>query len=170
MPTSQPATRDHADMTTDEKQQLAEAVLQHMLAADAYSRWLGVEVLEVAPGRSTIAMTVRPEMVNGFGISHGGIVYSLADSAFAFAVNSFGRVTVAVDCTMSYPAAVRPGDVLTARAVEQNSTRNLAFCEVTVTNQRDEAVGYFRGTAYRTPKLHFPVESSADGASEDSRG
>ena len=89
-----------------EAEQLATSVLAKMLETDAYSRWLGIETLETAPGRSSIRMVVRPEMVNGFGISHGGIVYSLADSAFAFAVNSHGNITVAVDCTMSYPAAV----------------------------------------------------------------
>ena len=136
-------------------QELADAVLQKMLDADAFSRWLGVEMLEAAPGRSTIRMTVRPGMVNGFGTSHGGIVYSLADSAFAFAVNSTGNVTVAVDCTMSYPVSVAPGDTLTARAVEQTRTRNLAFCEVVVENQNGVVVGFFRGTAYRTSRLHF---------------
>ena len=147
-------------MTGDRStQELAEAVLAKMLDADAYSRWLGVETIDAAPGRSRISMTVRPEMVNGFGISHGGIVYSLADSAFAFAVNSHGNITVAVDCTMSYPAAVRVGDTLTATAVEQSSTRRLAFCEVTVRNQDDVVVGFFRGTAFRTEKLHFPAES-----------
>ena len=142
--------------TLAEAEQLATSVLAKMLETDAYSRWLGIETLEAAPGRSSIRMIVRPEMVNGFGISHGGIVYSLADSAFAFAVNSHGNITVAVDCTMSYPAAVHVGDTLTAVAVEQSSTRRLAFCEVMVRNQRDDVVGFFRGTAFRTHKLHFP--------------
>ena len=147
-------------MTMTSEQELAEAVLARMLDVDAYSRWLGIEVVEAAPGRSVIRMRVRDEMVNGFGISHGGIVYSLADSAFAFAVNSHGNITVAVDCTMSYPAAVSVGDMLTATAVEQSSTRKLAFCEVTVRNQSDIVVGYFRGTAFRTEKLHFPTTES----------
>jgi len=142
--------------TPTDQQALAGAVVAKMLAADAFSRWLGVEVLEIAVGRSTVRMTVREEMVNGFGSSHGGIVFSLADSAFAFATNAGGHVSVAVDCTISYPAAVRPGDVLTAVAVEQSTTNKLAFCEVTVRNQTGSAVAYFRGTVYRTPKLHFP--------------
>lgn len=148
-----------SDSDPDE-QEVAEMVLQKMLDADAFSRWLGVEVLEVAPRISTIRMTVRNEMVNGFGTSHGGIVYALADSAFAFAVNSTGRVAVAVDCTISYPTSVKPGDVLVARAEEQNRTRNLAFCVVTVTNQHEQVVGHFRGTAYRTHREHLP--ESAD--------
>ena len=146
-------------MTEHVGQLLAEAILKKMLEADAFSRWLGVSILDVAPGMCTITMNVRTEMVNGFGTSHGGIVYSLADSAFAFAVNSTGNVAVAVDCTMSYPVAVLPGDVLTARAVEQSRTRNLAFCEVVVTNQGGIVVGLFRGTAYRTSREHFPTTS-----------
>lgn len=133
----------------------ARAVVDRMMAQDAFSQWLGVEVLDAGPRRATIRMTVRPEMVNGFGTAHGGIVYSLADSAFAFATNSDGLISVAVDCTVSYPAAVRPGDVLTATATEQTATRKLGFCEVTVRNQHDEIVGHFRGTVYRTHKPLF---------------
>jgi len=137
-------------------QALAEAVVGKMLATDALSRWLGVEVLEIAPRRSTCRMTVREEMVNGFGTSHGGIVFSLADSAFAFETNASGRLSVAIDCTISYPAAVHPGDVLTAVAVEESSTNRLAFCVVTVRNQGAAIVGHFRGTVYRTAQEHFP--------------
>ena len=132
-----------------------------MLAADSFSRWLGVTVLKTAIGRSVIRMTVRDEMVNGFGTAHGGIVYSLADSAFAFATNAGGWISVAIDCTVSYPVAVRPGDTLTATAVEESSTNRLGFCAVTVRNQRDEIVGHFRGTVYRTKKQHFP-DSTTD--------
>jgi acyl-CoA thioesterase len=146
---------DAAPATEVQRQALANAVLARMLEADAYSRWLAIETLHASPGRSTLRMIVRPEMVNGFGISHGGIVYGLADSAFAFAVNSHGDIAVAVDCTMSYPAAVMVGDTLTATAVEQSTTRRLAFCEVTVRNQHDVIVGFFRGTAFRTGKPHF---------------
>lgn len=130
----------------------AEEVVQRMLSRDAFSQWLGVEVLEVAVQQAVIRMTVRPEMANGFGFAHGGIVFSFADSAHAFATNSSGEISVAIDCSVSYPAAVRTGDVLTASAVEQTSTNRLAFCEVTVRNQRDEVVGHFRGTVYRTRK------------------
>ena len=120
----------------------AERLVEHLLREDAFSRWLGVRVLEAAPGRSVLRMTVRPDMVNGFGIGHGGIVFSLADSAFAFATNAAGRLSVAVDCTISFPAAVRPGDLLTATAVEETTTNKLAFCAVTVRNQDDAVVGH----------------------------
>jgi acyl-CoA thioesterase len=131
---------------------LARDVVGRMMAKDAFSQWLGVEVVEVAAQRAVIRMTVRPEMTNGFGFAHGGIVYAFADSAHAFATNSSGEVSVAVDCSVSYPAAVRVGDVLTATAVEETATNRLAFCAVTVRNQADAVVGHFRGTVYRTRK------------------
>jgi acyl-CoA thioesterase len=133
----------------------ARAVVDRMMEHDAFSRWLGVEVLDATVKRAVIRMTVRPEMVNGFGTAHGGIVFALADSAFAFATNSNGEISVAVDCSISYPTAVRPGDVLTATAVEQSSTNRLGFCDVTIRNQRSETVGHFRGTIYRTKKPLF---------------
>jgi acyl-CoA thioesterase len=135
-----------------------------MLAVDAFSRWLGVEVLEAAPGHSRIRMTVRDEMVNGFGTSHGGIVFSFADSALAFATNAGGFVTVAVDCSVSYTRPVRPGDRLTALCTEESTTNTLAFCSVTVRNQDDVAVGHFRGTVHRTRHRHpaaGPVTTNA---------
>ena len=135
---------------------LARAVVGKMLAVDGFSRWLGVEVLEIAPGRSVLRMSVRDEMINGFGTAHGGIAYSLADSALAFATNTGGFISVAMDCTISYPVAVRSGDSITATAVEQSTTNRLGFCEVTVRNQHERIVAHFRGTVYRTPKQHFP--------------
>lgn len=142
-------------MSAAAEDRAARAVVDRMMRADEFSRWLGIEVVDAGPKRATVRMTVRGEMVNGFGLAHGGIVYSLADSAFAFATNSNGQISVAVDCTVSYPAAVRVGDVLTAVAHEQSSTRRLGFCEVTVRNQEDVVVGHFRGTIYRTLKPLF---------------
>lgn len=104
-------------------------------------------------------MTVRDEMVNGFGAAHGGIVFSLADSAFAFACNTHGTVTVAVDNTITYPAAIRPGDVLTADACEETHSNRLGYYRVVVTNQDGVVVAIFKGTAYRTARPHFPGES-----------
>ena len=145
---------------TPDEQALARAVVDKMLRDDDFSRWLGIEVLEIAPGRSVLRMIVRDDMMNGFRTAHGGIAYSLADSALAFATNTGGFISVAMDCTISYPAAVRSGDVLTAVAVEESTTNKLAFCVVTVRNQHDRVVAHFRGTVYRTPKLHFPEGSS----------
>jgi acyl-CoA thioesterase len=141
------------------------AVVSTLLAADAFSRWLGVEVLDAGVGHATCRMMVRDEMVNGFGTSHGGIVFSLADSAFAFATNAGGFLSVAIDCTISYPVAVRPGDTLTATAIEESSTKRLGFCAVTVRNQDDVAVGHFRGTVYRTAIAHSPAAPPPSPAS-----
>lgn len=137
---------------TSDADALARAVVERMLSRDLYSQWLGVELVEVAAQRAVIRMTVREEMVNGFGVAHGGIVFGLADSAHAFATNSDGEISVAIDCTIGYPAAIRTGDVLTATAVEQSTTNHLGFTEVTVKNQFGTLVAHFRGTAYRTHK------------------
>ncbi len=143
------------------EQQLAERVVARMLETDAMSQWLGLEVVEIAPRRSTCRMTVRPDMVNGFGVSHGGIVFSFADSAFAFACNTSGRLTVSVENSITYPAAVHPGDVLTAVATEEASSQRLGYYRVDVHNQDGTLVALFRGTAYRTSRFHFPEETPA---------
>jgi acyl-CoA thioesterase len=129
-------------------------VVDHMLANDAFTSWLGAEVVQVGIGLCTLRMTVRAEMVNGFGVAHGGIAYSFADSAMAFACNSAGRVTVALDTSMSYPAAVQVGDQLIAVAEEESATSRLAFYRVTVRRADDTIVGLFRGTVYRTQRMH----------------
>jgi acyl-CoA thioesterase len=138
---------------TDE-QALANRVVTTMLGRDAFSEWLGIEALEIAPRRSTVRMQVRPEMVNGFGVSHGGVVYSLADSALAFACNTHGKVTVAIENAISYPHAVHVGDVITAVAEEETSTTKLGFYRVIVRNQQDVVVATFRGTVYKTHRDH----------------
>jgi acyl-CoA thioesterase len=150
---------------SSDPQQLAEQVVAQMLATDALSRWLGLEVVAIAPRRCTCRMTVRHEMVNGFGVAHGGIVFAFADSAFAFACNTHGGVTVAVDNTITYPAAIHPGDVLTAVAEEEARSNRLGYYRVVVTNQAGAVVALFKGTAYRTSRPHVPAAAStADGA------
>lgn len=138
----------------NEEQKRAEHVVNGMMARDAFSEWLGIEVMEIEPHRSVVQMQVRPEMVNGFGVSHGGIVYSVADSALAFAANTNGKVTVAIENSISYPKAVRVGDVITATAEEESSSNRLGFYRVVVRNQKNEIVSTFRGTVYRTEKEH----------------
>lgn len=137
----------------------ARMVVERMMSTDAFSKWLGVRLLDVSVGRATCVMTVRPEMVNGFGTAHGGIVFALGDSALAFCTNSTGEISVALDCSCSYPTAVRPGDVLTATAVQETSTRKIGFASVTIRNQNDAVVGHFRGTVYRTGKPLFAEPS-----------
>lgn len=138
---------------------LARSIAEKLLRDDAFSRWLGITLVEAGIDHAVVQMIVRDDMVNGFGTSHGGVLFSLADTAFACATNGHGAVSVAIDCTISYPVAVRPGDVLTATAEQQNTTRRLGFCAVTVQNQHRVVVGHFRGTVYRTTTPHFPTAS-----------
>ncbi len=137
------------------RQEIAEKTVARMLERDAFSRWLGIELVDLAPGRAVVRMTTRDEMLNGFGVCHGGVVYAVADSAFAFATNSDGKVTVSITTSMSHPAPVLAGDTLTATSEEEAASRRIAYHAVRVTNQRDEVVALFRGTAYRTERILF---------------
>jgi acyl-CoA thioesterase len=132
----------------------AERVVKGMLAKDAFSEWLGIEALEIAPRKSTLRMSVRKEMVNGFGVGHGGIAYSLADSALAFACNTRGSINVAIENSVSYPAPVQVGDVLTAVASLESESNRLSFYRIIVKNQKDVVVAVFRGTTYDTKRQH----------------
>ena len=140
--------------TVSDEQARAEAVVSQMLTRDAFSRWLGVELVTIRPRACTLRMKVRSDMVNGFGVSHGGIVYSLADSALAFASNTSGHVTVSVDNTISYPVAVQVGDDLIAVAEEETAGARLGFYRVTVARQDGTVVGLLHATVYRTPQKH----------------
>jgi acyl-CoA thioesterase len=140
---------------TSSEQQLAERVVDAMMAADAFSRWLGIKVLAVGPRQATVAMRVRDEMVNGFGVSHGGIVYSLADSALAFASNTHGRVTVSIENSITYPHPVNVGDELVAIAEEETASNRLGYFRVTVKRGDGTVVALFRGTVYKTKTDFF---------------
>ena len=130
----------------------AKQIVDRMMAHDAFSQWLGIERLEDAPGRSVLRMTVRKEMLNGFHIAHGGITYSLADSALAFASNSHGIKAVSIETSISHTESVRENDVLTATAQEEHAGQKIAFYHVRVTNQNGRLVALFKGTVYRTGK------------------
>ncbi len=136
----------------DDKQQ-AYLVVNAMMAEDAFSRWLGIEIVEMDLGYCKLSMTVRPEMVNGFGIAHGGIAYSLADSALAFASNSYGRVAVAISNSISYQNKVSVGDELIATAREIKNGKSLGFYSVDIICD-GVSVADFRGTVYRTSDRH----------------
>lgn len=138
------------------KKELAEKVVARMMDDDAFSRWLGIEVKEIGPGHAKLEMTVRPEMLNGFGVAHGGIAYSLADSALAFASNSHGRVALALENNISYTRKVEDGDTLTATAEELSLGNRIAVYRILVTRRDDKTVGIFRGTVFRTKEQHFP--------------
>lgn len=126
-------------------QTIAEASRDAMWAEDRASQALGMAVIAIGPGRATLRMTVRPDMCNGVGTCHGGMIFSLADSAFAFACNSHNRLTVANNCNISFVAAARAGDVLTAEAVEHHRGGRSGVTDVTVTDQDRRMIAVFRG-------------------------
>src|SRR5689334_2003033 len=136
----------------NEKDKLADSVVSHMMDNDYFSQWMGVEVLEVKEGYSKIKMTVRKEMINGFGIVHGGIAFSLADSAFAFACNNRNNLSVALDTSINFTKPVNVDDILTAEAKELHNGRSTGLYHITITNQRDHIVALFKGTCFRTNK------------------
>lgn len=127
-------------------------VLETMLAKDNFTKWLGIVVDEYKVGYCKLHYTIREEMLNGHSIVHGGIVFSGADSAFAFACNSHGRVSVALDVHISFIDAALPGDVLTVEAKEVHTGHKISFYDVTTKNQNGKIVAMFKGTAYRTSK------------------
>jgi acyl-CoA thioesterase len=129
-----------------------EDVVAHMMKHDEFSRWLGIEILEVREGYSKIKMTVRPEMVNGFGIVHGGIPFSFADSAFAFACNNRNVLSVALDTSINFIKPVHVGDLLEAEAKEIHNGRSTGLYHITISNQHNHEVAIFKGTCFRTHK------------------
>lgn len=136
----------------NEEDQLAQKVVDKMMDHDAFSQWMDVKVLDIKEGYSKIQMTIRKEMVNGFGIVHGGLPFSLADSAFAFACNNRNNLSVALDVTITFTKAVSVGDTLTAEAKEVHNGRSTGVYLITVTNQKNEQVALFKGTCFRTGK------------------
>lgn len=135
-----------------EKDKLANDVVKHMMEHDLFSQWLGIEVLEIKEGYSKIKMTIRPEMVNGFGIIHGGIAFSLADSAFAFACNNRNVLSVALDTSINFIKPVHAGDVLTAEAKELHNGKSTGLYHININNQNNHHVAQFKGLCYRTDK------------------
>lgn len=147
---SEPAGRDGAPSGEapyqDDPQAVAERSAAAMLAGDAASAGLGIELLEVGPSRARMRMEVTASMVNGHAIAHGGLVFALADSAFAVACNSHGTVTVAAGADVTFVASARLGDVLIADAVEHARFGRSGLTDVTVTRQGDGAlIATFRG-------------------------
>ncbi len=128
------------------------SVVAKMMQDDLFSQWLGIKVLDVKEGYSKIQMTLRDEMINGFGIIHGGIAFSLADSAFAFACNNRNNLSMALDTSITFIKATKPGDTLTAEAKELHNGRSTGLYLITVINQNEEQVALFKGTCFRTGK------------------
>lgn len=128
------------------------AVVDHMMQHDKFSQWLGIEVLEITEGYSKIKMLVRDEMVNGFGIAHGGVAFSFADSAFAFACNNRNNLSVALDTSINFIKPVMVGDTLIAEAKEIHNGRSTGLYHITITNQNEHIVAHFKGNCFRTGK------------------
>jgi acyl-CoA thioesterase len=134
---------------SDTAQQRAERAAAALFERDRASQALGMRIVAVKPGWARVVMRVRPDMVNGHDVCHGGIVFALGDSAFAFACNSHNDATVAAAATIDFLAAARAGDELTAEASEIWRTRRNGVYEIVVTNQRGERIALFRGRSYR---------------------
>ena len=127
-----------------------------MFDQDAFSQWLGIEIIDVSEGFCQLKMTIRKEMLNGFQIAHGGIAYSLADSALAFASNSHGRKSLSVETSISHTVSVKEGEVLTVATKELSLSDKIGVYLITIINQSNEDVAYFKGTVYRTSKEWLP--------------
>lgn len=131
---------------------MAAKVVDKMYNNDPFSKWLGIERIKDGPGVSVLRMTVRKEMLNGFNIAHGGITYSLADSALAFASNGHGRMSVSVETSISHTESLKEGDIITATAKEMSLSNKIGIYHIEITNQDSKMVALFKGTVYRTGK------------------
>ena len=127
-----------------------------MMKNDLFSQWLGIEVLDIKDGYSKIKMRVRTEMINGLGIVHGGIPFSLADSAFAFACNNRNVLSVALDTSINFLKPVQVGDELIAEATELHNGRSTGLYSIAITNQQGALVAVFKGNCFRTQKKLIP--------------
>jgi acyl-CoA thioesterase len=127
-------------------------IVHKMMAGDTFSQWLGVEILETGLGYCKLRATVKTEMLNGFKIAHGGISYSLSDSALAFSCNSHGKKTVSIETSISHIKTINVGDALTVEAKEVSRGNKIGVYEVTIHNQDNVLVSHFKGTVYVTDK------------------
>lgn len=130
-------------------QTLAQNCAESMYERDQATRNLGMKITHVAPGKATVTMPITNIMIQGHGSCHGGYLFTLADSAFAFACNSYNKATVASGCSIEYMLGAREGDVLTANAVEQSRGNRTGVYDITLTNQNGHVVALFRGKSYQ---------------------
>ena len=142
-------------------EQLALATAQAMYESDKCSRALGLELLEARPGYARMQMNVRADFLNGHGICHGGMIFTLADSTFAFACNSYNINTVAAGCSIEFLRAVKGDDRLTAEAVEQSLAGRTGIYDIRVTNSEGETVAMFRGKSAQIKGNVIPVPADA---------
>lgn len=136
--------------------EFARQVVNQMMESDLFSQWLGIEIIEIKEGYSKIKMKLRKEMINGFGIIHGGIAFALGDTAFAFACNNRNVLSVALDASINFIKPTQPGDELTAEAKELHNGRSTGLYVITITNQDNHQVALFKGTCFRTNKNLMP--------------
>ena len=127
-------------------------IVNKMFDQDAFSQWLGIEIVDVSEGYCKLKLTVREEMLNGFHIAHGGIAYSLADSALAFASNSNGKKSLSVETSISHTISIKDGDELTATTEELSLSDKIGVYLITITNKDNQEIAYMKGTVYRTSK------------------
>ena len=127
-------------------------IIDQMFNNDPFSKWLGIERMEESPGYCVLQMTVMQEMLNGFSVAHGGITYSLADSALAFATNAHGIQSMSIETSISHTKQVLEADILTAKTKEISLTKRVGIYQIDITNQNNEIVALFKGTVYRTGK------------------
>jgi acyl-CoA thioesterase len=130
-------------------------ILEKMLANDHFSQWLGLKIDQITEGGCRLHYTIRRDMLNGFGTVHGGIIFSAADSCFAFACNSHGRLAVALDVSITFTKAAKEGDTLYVEAKEVHLGNKTSVYDIQTTNEKGEIVAIFKGTAYRTSKSIF---------------
>jgi len=130
----------------------AESIVNKMYNQDYFSQWLGIELIEIKKGKSKLGLIIKKEMLNGFGIAHGGITYSLADSALAFASNSVGQKSVSIETSISHLISLKEGDEIVADAFCETETEKLGHYTVKVTlkNNPEKIVALFKGIVYKT--------------------
>ena len=127
-------------------------VVNFMKEKDLFSQWLGIDIIELKKGYSKTKMIIRKEMINGLGVVHGGVTFSLADSTFAFACNNRNNLSLALDTSINFLKPVHVGDVLIGEAIEIHNGRSTGLYQVTVCNQENNVVAIFKGTCFRTGK------------------
>ena len=128
-------------------------IVNTMMAKDYFSQWLGIEVLEIVEGTCKLKMQIKKEMLNGFGIAHGGIAYSFADSALAFASNSYGQKAVSIETSISHLVSLVENDIIIAEVFQQSNGNKIAIYTIEIVNETtDKKVALFKGTVYKTDK------------------
>ena len=130
----------------------SEIIVNKMYNKDAFSKWLGIKLIEIREGYCKLSMNIKKDMLNGFSIAHGGITYSLADSALAFAANTYGTKCISIETSISHTESCKEGDVLTAITKELSKTDKIYIYLITITNQNNKEVAIFKGSVYCTSK------------------